>query len=519
MAEQSKQYFMRNILVVAIGLGIAGSFGSCSKSFLEQSNPNAVPVDNNFQTENDVALGVNGVYEALRSSNCIGESASLWTDDRSDDVNSTDNQSNNGEPFQFTSFSLTSSNTWLQNHWTALYLPISRANLILSKIDSVTFASDATKTQYKAEVKFIRALMYFNLVQEFGAVPLITEKLRFDELPAYTYRETKEKVYAQIIADLKDVVASNLPNVQGAANKGRVSLQAGNALLGQVYLKMATDLTADKTANLNNAKTYLLACYNMRGFTKLSDIPFADVFDVAKKGTNQEIIWQIAYRQGDPNYSSRMAANNQARGETINSLFASTGSGGTLTADLQKEFEVGDLRTNFSIKFAAHPNVQAYFITKFRDNSSTATNQGYGGNDWIVLRYADIILNLAEVHMLLNDNATAIQYLDMVRERAQRPLYAVMMTDPVYAAKYPTLKLAILHERRIELAFEHHRWHDLVRFFTKDELVTYFKAKSQADYNNSPLSNITTKDYYFPIPLNEYKLNPEKMYQNPGYEQ
>lgn len=517
MVEQSKQYFMRNILVITIGLSIAGALSSCSKSFLEQDNPNAVPVDENFQTENDVALAVNGVYEGLRSSNCIGEGASLWTDDRSDDVNSTDNQSNNGEPFQFTSFSLAPINTWLQNHWTALYVPISRANLVLSKIDSISFANEGTRTQYKAEVKFIRALMYFNLVQEFGGVPLVTERLRFDELPQHTFRDTKENVYAQIVADLKDVVASNLPNVQTEANKGRVSLQAANGLLGQVYLKMATDLSGDKTTNLNNAKTYLLACYNMRGFTKLSDIPFAEVFDVTKKGTNKEIIWQIAYRQGDPNYSSRIAANNQARGETINSLFASTGAGGTLTADLRKEFEVGDLRTDFSIKFASHPSVQAYFITKFRDNSAGATNLGYGGNDWIVLRYADIILNLAEVHLLLNDDVAAIQYLDMVRERAQRPLYAVMMTDPVYAAKYPTLKLAILHERRIELAFEHHRWHDLLRFFTKEELVAYFKAKSQADYNNSPLTNITTKDYYFPIPLNEYNLNPEKMYQNPGY--
>jgi len=105
----------------------------------------------------------------------------------------------------------------------------------------------------------------------------------------------------------------------------------------------------------------------------------------------------------------------------------------------------------------------------------------------------------------------------MVRARAGRPDYATMMTDPNYAAKYPTLKLAILHERRVELAFEHHRWHDLVRFFNPDELVAFFKAKSQANYDNSPLSNITTKDYYFPIPLAEYKLDPEKMYQNTGY--
>jgi hypothetical protein len=105
----------------------------------------------------------------------------------------------------------------------------------------------------------------------------------------------------------------------------------------------------------------------------------------------------------------------------------------------------------------------------------------------------------------------------MVRTRAGMPVYATMLNDANYKAKYPTLKLAILHERRVELAFEHHRWHDLTRFFNATELVAYFKSKSQANYDNSPLTNITTKDYYFPIPYNEYKLDPSKMYQNPGY--
>ena len=96
----------------------------------------------------------------------------------------------------------------------------------------------------------------------------------------------------------------------------------------------------------------------------------------------------------------------------------------------------------------------------------------------------------------------------MVRERAKRPTYAVMRNDPSYVSKYPTLKLAIMHERRVELAFEHHRWHDLTRFFNEAELVAY---------DNCPLSNFTAKDYYFPIPLKEFLLNPAKMYQNPGY--
>jgi hypothetical protein len=89
--------------------------------------------------------------------------------------------------------------------------------------------------------------------------------------------------------------------------------------------------------------------------------------------------------------------------------------------------------------------------------------------------------------------------------------------NPAYTAKFPTLKLAILHERRVELAFEHHRWFDLQRFFTTDELVAYFKSKAQADFGSAQLANFTTKDRYYPIPFDEYKLDPAKMYQNPGY--
>lgn len=510
---------MRNVALIIAGSLILSGISSCSKSFVDQTNPNAASVDNGYKTEADIAAGVYGVYQSLRSGNCIGEGAQLWTDDRADDVNTTDNQSNNGEPFQFSAFAIVPSNSYLLAHWSSLYTPIARTNIILSIIDKITFANDATKTQYIAELKFIRALMYFNLVREFGDVPLVTERLTTnDQVKALTFREKKEKVYVQIVADLKDVVSSNLPVVQPEAAKGRVSLQAANGLLGQVYLTMATVLSDGKNDNLNNAKTYLLACFNQKTFTNLSDIPFADVFDVSKKSKNQEIIFQIVYKQGDANYSSALARNNQAVGETINSQFVSQGAGGLFTKDLLNEFESGDVRTNFSVKFATRTN--GYFITKFRDNSSSAGTLGYGGNDWILMRYADIILNLSEVYLNLNDNVNATKYLDMVRARALRPDYATMMaTDVNYKAKYPTLKLAILHERRIELAFEHHRWHDLTRFFNATELVAYFRAKNQADFDNSPLSNCTTKDYYFPIPLSEYKLNPEGMYQNEGYTQ
>lgn len=506
--------------IIAACLAAVAILSSCGKEFLEQSDPNAIPTAVYYQSESDIALAVNGVYQSLRSGDNIGENSGLYTDERSDDAGRNDNQSNAGEPFQFNDFSILPANTYLKTHWYSLYQTITRCNQVLSNIDNISFASPETKSQYTAEAKFIRALIYFHLVRKWGDVPLVTKQLTtLEEVKASTFREKKEKVYEQILADLKDVVNSSLPDQQTGANKGRVSKAAGNALLGQVYLTMAAPQdAANRTENLDNAKTYLTNAWNMRTFGTLKEIPYTDVFDVNKKSTCPELIFQIVNKQGDINYSSSIAANNQAKGETINSKKPSSSVGGNVKLDLVKEYEDGDLRKDFSIKFANDATVKDWFITKFRDTSSVAGTNGYGGNDWILIRYADVALMLAEVNMYLGDNATAIQYLDMVRERANMPLYNTVKNDPAYSSKFPTLKLAILHERRVELAFEHHRWFDLLRFFTINELVTYMHAKNQADYGKAKLSNFGLKDQYFPIPFDEYQLDPAKMYQNPYYQ-
>lgn len=511
-----KRKYIFNTLFSAFGLAV---LAGCSNDFLDQDNPNAVSAPTFYATPDDVGLAVNGIYNSLRDGAGIGENSGLYSEERSDNTGRNDNQSNAGEPFQFNDFSLLPSNTYLKSHWLQLYQMVTRTNQVLSGIERVNFTDANLKEQYKAEAKFIRALTYFHLVRKWGDVPLVTkELLSTDEVSAATYREKQEVVYAQIVQDLKDAVASPLADNQTAATKGKVTKNAANALLGQVYLTMAgTQDAANRTANLTEAKKYLTASYNLRSFGTLKEVPYADVFDVAKKSTNAEIIFQVVNKQGDINYSSSIARNNQAKGETINSLFASTGSGGNVTPDLVQDYEEGDVRKDFSIKYANDPIVKDYFITKYRDASSAATTNGYGGNDWILLRYADVILMLAEVNMQLGDEPAAIAFLDQVRERAGLPAYATAKANADYAAKYPTLKLAILHERRVELAFENHRWFDLLRFFTTEELVAYFKSKKQENFGIAKLSNFGTKDRYYPIPFDEYKLNPEKMYQNPGY--
>ncbi|KEQ31787.1 hypothetical protein N180_12020 [Pedobacter antarcticus 4BY] len=96
--------------------------------------------------------------------------------------------------------------------------------------------------------------------------------------------------------------------------------------------------------------------------------------------------------------------------ETINSLEVTAGVGGNVTRDLVNEYEKTDPRAAISIKFANSPQVQDYLITRYRDASSTASVNGYGGNNTPIIRYAEVILMLAEVKMYLGNDALAIQY-------------------------------------------------------------------------------------------------------------
>jgi len=494
------------------------TMSSCSKDFLNQKDPNAVQIDDYFKSENDVLLAVNGLYQTLRSGNTIGEGSTLYNEERSDNTGRNDNQSNAGEPFQFNDFSLLPSNTYLKTHWAAMYAGISRCNVILTHIDEVSFSSEALKQRYMAETKFVRALLLFHMVRKFGDIPMATvQVINKEQANELAFRQKESVIYEQIIKDLTEALTSDLPNTQHEYAVGRTSKAAVNAILGQVYLTLAATQPTGATENLVKAEQYLNASYGMRTFGQLKEIPYTEVFDVKQKMACKELVFQIQYLQGDQNYSSSIARNYQARGESINSRFTSTGAGEVVKLDLIKDYEPNDIRKDFSVKFAPDAKVNDWFVTKFRDSSAEAGTNGWGGNDWILIRYADVMLLLAETKYHLGKEAEAIALLDQVRERAGLPSYAASMASNDYRTKYPTLKEAILHERRVELAFENQRWFDLIRNYNPQELVTYFKTKNQADYGNAKISNISTKDRYFPIPFDEYKLDPQRMYQNPGY--
>lgn len=466
------------------------NFSSCA-DFLEEYDPNKIPAETYYETEQDMEMAANGAYAALRG-NGYYKNMYLYTDVRSGCTTLQDPGAGGGINYQFFNYTLQTDNSQVKTHWADLYKCITRTNIVLDKIDNISFKDETRKNNLKAEMYFLRALTYYHLVMQFGDVPIVTKELTTkDEIQSFTYRRPKSDVYTLIIEDLNKVVESKLPDNQTGSGIGRVSKAAAYGMLGKVYLSKAADedFKSERETNLTSAKTNLETVWKMRPFGTLKEISYNDVFDKDAQKNCTEIIFRVMYESGNSSLGSNYAYIFQPTSQT-GLTSQKSGTGNNLpTDDMMNSYEEGDLRKNVSCSTASGVN----YVKKYTDLDDP---NGYGENDWIVLRYADISLMLAEVKMHLNES-DAIVYLNYVRERAGLPEYTGT-----------NLRDAILKERKVELAFEGQYWYDLLRLYSKTEMLEVMKEKNP---------NFSEKDFLLPIPYDENKLNPEGMYQNVGY--
>lgn len=478
--------------IYCLSLALAGlfCFSSCS-DFLEEYDPNKIPASTYYQTEDDIRMAANGAYAALRG-NGYYKNMYLYTDVRSENTTLQDPGAGGGINYQFFNYTLSTDNSQVKTHWADLYKCVTRSNIILDQIDGISFADDTEKQKLKAEMYFLRALTYYHLVMQFGDVPLVTKELKTkEEIQEHTARDPKSKVYDLIIDDLTKVTESPLPDNQTGDGIGRASKAAAYGLLGKVYLSKAADedFQAEREANLKSAKSNLEAVWKMRPFGTLNEISYADVFDKDAQEKCTEIIFRVMYEGGNSSLASNYAYIFQPTSQTgLTSQKSGTGNN-IPTEDMMNAYEPGDMRKDISCGTSSGVN----YVKKYTDLDDV---NGYGDNDWIILRYADIALMLAEVKMHLNET-DAVNYLNMVRERAGLPDYTGS-----------NLRDAILQERRVELAFEGQSWYDLLRLYSHQELLGVMQKKNP---------NFSEKDFLLPIPYDEHKLDPERMYQNKGY--
>lgn len=388
-----------------------------------------------------------------------------------------------------------SDNPRVKTAWDVAYNAIYICNNILYQLEVTTVEIDeALKLRMFAEAKLVRSLAYFNLVRAFGAVPLITEKILPDQ--AYDYlREDPEKVYQQLITDL-NLAKKDLPSSYSGNDIGRVTSYGAAAILAKVYLTRGNKAAAQAELEyvINSGEFSLDA--NGDGAINVEDFNY--IFAPETKNSKESVL-EVQYLAGVNAVNSNHQEAFSPYLDGFNHPFIETsitrGNGiNTPTEDLRAEFEEGDPRKEITVvpgfnslstgNFIEYPFTLKYFHPNWYN----------AGQNFEVIRFADILLMYAEV---TQDPA----YLNRVRARVGMPLYG----SSAYPSNlYPTLDLAIEHERRMELAMEMHRFFDLVRTGRVVEIM------------NDKVPGFNSERLLFPIPLYAIDVNPG-LTQNPGY--
>ena len=478
------------ILFAILGL----TFGTCnSDEFLNPLPDSAVVVQTFFGSDAEVLAGIYGIYDAMQgvNENTVTNDMNanrgvifeyLLTEHRSDNTRSATLE---GSRADFHRYLTDPDNSQSEDYYQSMYEIIFRANNVLNYIDA---ADAGNRAKYAGEAKFCRAYAYFNLVRLYGDVPMVTSVVGPGENEALFTRTASATIYSQIEADFTEAIAA-LDN----SFKSRASKAAAQGLLAKSYMTRAN-------RNYAGAAQLCEDIINSTEFSLMGD--FSDVF---YSELNDEIIFAIQYQTGNTlesqSFSSEFtSAVRQGRQDGLNILMPN------LIADFAA---FGGNRTNVSYVTIGTSNEVAKFLPDGTD--LTASPPTYGdfardaGNDWIVLRYADILLMHAEAAIGADNSTSDGDAIDSFMEVKVRAGFDAVADRPSTLTKE-----VLLTERRVELAFENHRFHDLARFGVADAVLS-------AHASDNGFGAYDTRKLLLPIPAREINLSDGLLTQNPGY--
>ncbi|SFU47406.1 Starch-binding associating with outer membrane [Pustulibacterium marinum] len=410
----------------------------------------------------------------------------------------------------FIQFSVTSSNSNLDDTWGSLYSVVAQSNEIINNLDDKVDASVSQDVinAVKGEAYFMRAVAYFYLVRFWKEVPIIENANDYIYSPQ-VYKNHEEDIYTLIETDLEKAIALLPEKVRGAdfENNARVSVGSAKAMLAKVYLS---------EAKYTDAKTMAAEVINSGEFQLLDN--YADLF-LTENDNNQESIfsiqWCISTDYGSGNQSNIA---NSAAGYGLSNIGDWNVFGPS--QDILDIYPTGDDREIENIMIPGHTYENLYTSDGEQftvpDDISAATSGsaikkyvvggqdeydtwGMTSNNTYIMRYADVLLIYAEASMAgagSTTDATALAYFNQVRARAG-------LVD------LPTLTNEILlQERRREFAFEGEYWFDLQRLLSENELLTLLSNQNRGDQNYEQYYTATAEDLVYPIPSNESASNP-----------
>jgi len=446
-------YYKSHKGIVGLLLIALTFFSSCD--VLDVESNDSIPASEAFKDKDGIEQGILGAYDAMQSLSYYGRSFSILPDLSSDDLlhpteaTSTDYAEVDGHV-------ILPENSAVEGIWNAIYNTINTANSVIVKVPGMSDMTDEEKNSALGELYFIRALCHFNLVNLYGAIPIkLTPTVGTTSLNAA--RNSVDEVYSQIITDLT-FAKQNL--VASSSNKVRASKFAAEALLARVYLYQK-----DYDLAYENANDVILN----GGYSLLEN--YADVF--ADDGS-AETIFELDFASDDRN---RIAEYNFPK--TLNGRYEVAPS-----ASFIASFESSDTRKEVTIGVDG----SNYYAKKYDDLSTGADNV--------------IILRLAEMYLIRAEAQTHME--NPVIKNIQDDINAIRNRaglENTSASTLSALITVIEEERRLEFAFEGHRWFDLVRTGRATQVV-------------DGLDDINMTLY--PIPLSEMQTN-NLMTQNPGY--
>ena len=487
-----KKYTLFLIITLAI-LGL----NSCEKFLELEPSSQGIAVNNTssdsifFKSATEAEAALAGAYRDFKNE-YFELDYFVIGDGQSDDAYAgADNPAN----FQIDEYKLDATNSNVSRDWRYLYSTIGKCNTVINNVHAVNDPAMTAerKEEIVGEASFIRAFMYFQAVQLWGDVPLQLKEVKtisaatLDEIypQIFPARAPQAEVYAQILLDLETALAK-VPTT--AVDKGYATKGSVNAVLAKVYATI-------EPHDWNKVKQYCDAVI-AGGYTLLPT--YDDLWKLGNENTS-ESIFEINYNGGttDGNWGTKMFRGQDWKKFNIPSN------------DLLAVYEAeGDLlRKNANIIFedvsgkwsdAHYPQTHYPFVNKWR-NFQEGSDQNY-----IFIRLADILLLKAEAMNELGDQLGAVALVNQIRARVNLAATA--------ASSQADLRLAIEKERRLELAFEGHRWFDLKRTGRAIEVANNVKDGHGANLGY----NLTTERLVWPVPQAELDKN-ISLRQNPGY--
>jgi hypothetical protein len=511
---------MKNIFIILIILTFFCT--SCNEDFINLSPEDQESAASFFHTEEQFRQAVTAAYVPLRDF----LNNDFYTGEmRSDNTHYEYYSSNRGSGYVFreliADFLDQSDNTYINAVYYHCYAGISRANIVITRISGADI-DEAAKNNIEGQAKFLRAFNYFKLVRYFGGVPLyIKEVTTANE--AFLPRSTAEQVYEQIIADATDAI-DKLNPPSGFPQSGEASKGSATMLLAEVYMTLKDYAKAET----------LLKTLPAMGYELMPD--YASVFSPSNKNS-KESIFEVQYKKGAQGgqessfiYRFLPRSKNTTVITGVKTNNVTIGGWNTPTKDIIDTYEAGDQRLDASLgiaegkynasnifTFTANKSIIGYvpeegktgvpYIKKYLHPHSLPKNTD---DNWPVYRYSDALLLLAETLNEQNRAGEALGYLNPVRNRAG--------LDDVTTTNQSELRAIIAHERRVELAFENHRWHDLVRTGKAIPVMTAYGNALKQQYNYLSVNSyeVTENRLLFGIPVYEIEINPD-LSQNPGY--